>query len=788
MCIRDRPKGQAPKMKGAICNVPINATDICNVLPRGMDNNGVVRVALKKRMCFKSNVYFQPVRPSFVNEILLYLKNVNSLYSDVEIKLDAIPPFWINTINNNDSEQEEEMEVDFEINESSAERKIQTNPEIETQTDNLEEEDPNPLDNFRVSASETAFVPELSYEVVDDSNITIAPGENREPLPVICDDECEMLAHPFLFPTGKFGYTHTRDVKLSPCKYFNQRLLNYTQKFASDSDYIFYAQSVTQHLNLNSSINIAMKKVRADGLTAGRVSRNFKETVSGLIANDDAYNFMNQLKGTPAYWKRFLLEVLAMVKQLGLPTYFMTLSCADLRWNELVDIIQKMKGEEMTKEEIENMNYMERTSALQSNPVLLARHFQYRVENFFKYIVMNGTLGKVIHYAIRVEFQVRGSPHIHSLIWVENAPKLSSDNITEYSNFVNNSVKCEIPEHNNALFNLVKTYQTHYHSKSCRKYKNIDCRYSFGKYFCNETIIAVPLSDDLANDEKENILNDRKHVLGRVKGYVNQNVDPKHNNIHNPEKDNFQQPKNIEDILDELEIPHDMYYHYLKISPDNSYQINFKRTPQSCFTNNYFEEGLLAWEANIDIQPVLDYYKAVAYMCAYLSKSEDESTEAMKQAAKEAYENGKTIQERMKSISKAYRTQREMSIQEAVSIVLPEIWLRKTSPGVIFANSNLPENRYRILKSEEEISNMEEGETDIFKKNMLERYMNRPDRNFRKGRYAALENLCYAQFLANYYLDSKNAKEEENDYQPEVLEEIINDLSTLPASVPLMIS
>ena len=188
-------------------------------------------------------------------------------------------------------------------------------------------------------------------------------------------------------------------------------------------------------------------------------------------------------------------------------------------------------------------------------------------------------------------------------------------------------------------------------------------------------------------------LNARKQVLDKVKEYINQNLDPKHNNIHDPEKDNFREPKSIERILAELEIPHYMYDHYLKISPDNSYQINFKRGPQSCFTNNYFEEELLAWEANIDIQPVLDYYKAVAYMCAYLSKSEDESTEAMKQAAKE--ENGKTIQERMKLISKAYRTQREMSIQEAISIVLPEIWLRKTTPGVTFANSNLPENRYR---------------------------------------------------------------------------------------------
>lgn len=43
------PKGQSPKMKGVICNVPIRADDVCNILPRGMDNNGVVQVALKKK-------------------------------------------------------------------------------------------------------------------------------------------------------------------------------------------------------------------------------------------------------------------------------------------------------------------------------------------------------------------------------------------------------------------------------------------------------------------------------------------------------------------------------------------------------------------------------------------------------------------------------------------------------------------------------------------------------------------------------------------------------------------
>ena len=36
------PNGQCPKIKSVICNVPINTDDICKVLPRGMDNNGVV--------------------------------------------------------------------------------------------------------------------------------------------------------------------------------------------------------------------------------------------------------------------------------------------------------------------------------------------------------------------------------------------------------------------------------------------------------------------------------------------------------------------------------------------------------------------------------------------------------------------------------------------------------------------------------------------------------------------------------------------------------------------------
>jgi len=46
------PKGQCLKIKGSICKIPIKADEISNVLPRGMDNNGVVQVALKKKTEF----------------------------------------------------------------------------------------------------------------------------------------------------------------------------------------------------------------------------------------------------------------------------------------------------------------------------------------------------------------------------------------------------------------------------------------------------------------------------------------------------------------------------------------------------------------------------------------------------------------------------------------------------------------------------------------------------------------------------------------------------------------
>ena len=114
---------------------------------------------------------------------------------------------------------------------------------------------------------------------------------------MLSDDICEELAFPYLFPEGKFGYKPTRELNLSPVKYFNLHLLNYTQMFASDS--IFY--KLLQQLKLNNGINIALRKVCADLVTAEMLPQSFAETVQSFLGKDETYRFLNKIKGTPAY-------------------------------------------------------------------------------------------------------------------------------------------------------------------------------------------------------------------------------------------------------------------------------------------------------------------------------------------------------------------------------------------------------------------------------------------------------------------------------------------------------
>ena len=110
------------------------------------------------------------------------------------------------------------------------------------------EDSENPLAQFQTPSAETTITTEIPTLDELEEGIAIAPGEG---LSVLHDEYCEEMAHPNIFPTGKFGYKVKRKFHLTPSKYFNQRLLHYSQQFGSDTDYIFFTNAVMQKIQLN---------------------------------------------------------------------------------------------------------------------------------------------------------------------------------------------------------------------------------------------------------------------------------------------------------------------------------------------------------------------------------------------------------------------------------------------------------------------------------------------------------------------------------------------------------
>ena len=143
-------------------------------------------------------------------------------------------------------------------------------------------------------------------------------------------------------------------------------------------------------------------------------------------------------------------------------------------------------------------------------------------------------------------------------------------NEADYIDFIEKTINAQLPNHLNdpELFELVKTYQVHAQSRTCWKYNKNECRFSYGRYFTEKTVIAKPLDSKFNKDEKQEVLAGRNTLLRQVKNYIDDNLNLAKVNVIDPTKDNYTQPLCISEILDELEISKDDYFRALSISKD----------------------------------------------------------------------------------------------------------------------------------------------------------------------------------------------------------------------------
>ena len=166
------------------------------------------------------------------------------------------------------------------------------------------------------------------------------------------DNDFEVLAFSDLFPYGSCGYNSTeRSVKLPIHKFFQQQLLNVDVRFAKNIEYLFCAQHITDLRHIQNEANLAVR------LSRGRTLGGSKVT-AGLLCNE-------------------LHDVLAMLHSLGLPTWFLTLSVADLHWPKMIQAVAMQFEQKLSHKDVLNMSIQEISNYLQQSSVTGMYMFQH---------------------------------------------------------------------------------------------------------------------------------------------------------------------------------------------------------------------------------------------------------------------------------------------------------------------------------------------------------------------------------------------------------------------------
>ena len=110
--------------------------------------------------------------------------------------------------------------------------------------------------------------------------------------------------------------------------------------------------------------------------------------------------------------------------------------------------------------------------------------------------------GKIRDWFYRVEYHQRGSPHLHMLMWLEDAPVFGVDKDEDVSSFIDKIITFWKPNDDTTLLNLVNR-QMHQHSHTCRKKGKSVCRFNYPQPPMRSTQMLHPLENVSEGDYKK---------------------------------------------------------------------------------------------------------------------------------------------------------------------------------------------------------------------------------------------------------------------------------------------
>ena len=196
-------------------------------------------------------------------------------------------------------------------------------------------------------------------------------------------------------------------------KFVEQKDGQWVYRFASHPRFAYWAYNILYRKRILGQSNFFLKQNPSEAnlsihdLKQMILSNSYESLISKLM------HYAKNISGTHAYWNRAKDDLKAIITQVGAPTIFWTLSCAEFHWPEFHELFNNSS----------KLTDSQRRDNVINNPRLLDWFFTERTEQFVKHWLKN-TLGVTWHW-FRYEFSVqRGSIHCHGVAKLESDPGL----------------------------------------------------------------------------------------------------------------------------------------------------------------------------------------------------------------------------------------------------------------------------------------------------------------------------------------------------------------------------
>lgn len=355
----------------------------------------------------------------------------------------------INQIDTNDNDLNELVELNKDQNQIND---IYDEPSAEEDNNDIEKEENQAIEHLIESTNE-------NYQILADfKSKQIYAGLS----------EYDILIYPILFWNGKGGCGKLENES----KFYSSRLKYSVISMCMQSPDYYFNQCSALREEFICSVYGRLIQLRIN-YEFNRQKQLFmkKEISPNMIQKDLKYGIKTYIPssftGSAQYWKKVTNQGFYLTLILGPPKFFVTITF-NPKWNEVTAL---------------NNN----EALLINNSPLIARIFNQKRQCFIDYIKKRKIFGNIEGLLWRVEYQQRGYPHCHLLIWSD----FDTDDVTK----IDKLITCKLPMHdpyeenNNKwgmLRNLSQKYMTHKCTSRCKD-KDGNCIYGYPKEKCDKT-------------------------------------------------------------------------------------------------------------------------------------------------------------------------------------------------------------------------------------------------------------------------------------------------------------